>query len=135
MSGIFRKLRLSDHISEGTEVPRGWGVVEYTFPFEATIMPIPLNLLVRLLLRLLYAMTFPRKAWWEKRLDEADARGYQRGHDTALAVYRPNGVNIFSLADVQMRERAAYSQGRADLRAEIEKRIDARRNPPEEPVN
>jgi hypothetical protein len=127
-------------VLEGQEVPRGYGVA-YVEPggTSATCYPIPLNFIVRWSLLLWYALKIPRRTWWEQRFQKVHAAGYQQGHDNALAVYRPDGISIFTLQQVEQAVHSAtadaYIQGCSDLLKELEARMDEKRNPPEEPIN
>jgi hypothetical protein len=119
--GLVRTVFMTDYM-DGSPIPRGFGVA-WSTAYASVLMPIPLNILARWALLLIHALTIPRKTWWEKRLLDAEASGYQRGHDVARRVYQPDGFNIFTRAQVEQAlsevNRQAYQKGRDDLIAEI----------------
>ena len=80
LPGLRRDIGIFQAVEPGEGIPRGYGVA-WIEPggWTAICFPYGLHIVMRWL-RLLYeSVQMPRKAWWERRLLNAEAGGYERG--------------------------------------------------------
>ena len=77
---LRRDIGIFQAVEPGEGIPRGYGVA-WIEPGGWTTICFPYGLhIVMRWLRLLYeSVRMPRKAWWERRLIDAEAGGYERG--------------------------------------------------------